>query len=216
MKKILLVAAVAALSTSSAMAADLGVVYSPEPANYTASSSFDWSGFYAGVNGGYGWAEIESGGLSFDELEGVFGGAQVGYNFDMGGFVLGVEGDIQLSDIGYEEDLGGGVTGEVGIDSFGTLRARAGFAVDRFMPYVTGGLAWARGSVTLSDGVVSADIEDDYFGYTIGAGVEAAVADNVTIKAEYLYANFGDADFDTGVDIGLTSHIVRVGLNYKF
>ena len=53
-------------------------------------------------------------------------------------------------------------------------------------------------------------------GFTIGAGVEAAVTGNVTIKAEYLYADFGDADLDCGVDIGLTSHIVRVWLKHKF
>ena len=112
MKRFVLLAAVAALSTSSVLAADLGVVHNAAPIAYT-DSAFDWSGFYAGVNGGYGWAEIESGGATFDELNGWFGGAQAGYNYDFGGFVLGIEGDIQLSDIGYEEDLGGGVTGEM-------------------------------------------------------------------------------------------------------
>ena len=216
MKRIALLAALAALSTSSVLAADLGIVNTAAPASYTESSAFNWTGFYAGANGGYGWAEIEDAGLTFDELDGWFGGVQAGYNHDFGGFVLGVEGDIQLADIGYSEELVPGITSEIGIDAFGTLRARAGVAADRFMPYVTGGLAWARGSVSVSGGGVSIEAEDDYVGFTIGAGLEAAVTDNVTIKAEYLYADFGDADFDTGVDIGLTSHIVRVGLNYKF
>lgn len=215
MKNIALIAFVGALSTSTAFAADLGVVQQPAPAAYTAAA-FSWTGFYAGVNGGYGWAEIEDGGFTFEELDGWFGGAQVGYNYDFGGFVLGVEGDIQLSDINYSEEIVPGLTGEIGIDSFGTIRARAGYAVDRFLPYVTGGVAWARGSISASGGGTSLSFEDNFVGWTIGAGLEYAVTDNVTIRGEYLYTDFGTADFDSGADVGLTSSIVRAGVNFKF
>lgn len=202
------------LSTSTAFAADLGIVQQPAPTAFT--SAYDWSGFYAGANLGYGWAEIEQGGFAFDDINGVFGGVQAGYNYDFGGFVLGVEGDVQLSDIKYSEDLGGGVTGELGIDFFGTVRARAGLAVDRFMPYVTGGVAWARGSISVSGGGGSVEFTDNYLGWTVGGGLEYAVTDNVTVKGEYLYTDFGAADFDTGVDVNLTSHVVRAGVNFKF
>ena len=214
MKNIALIAFVGALSTSTAFAADLGVVEQAAPAAYTAGA-FDWSGFYAGANLGYGWAELEQGGFTFDDIDGALGGVQVGYNYDFGGFILGLEGDVQISDVKYSEDLGG-ATGEIGIDYFGTVRARAGLAVDRFMPYVTGGVAWARGSVSVSGPGFSVEVTDNFVGWTVGGGVEYAVTDNITVKGEYLYVDFGAADFDTGVDINLTSHVVRAGVNFKF
>lgn len=213
MNKIAFVAIAGLFSTSTAFAADLGIVQQSAPAAYT--SAYDWTGFYAGANAGYGWAEIENSGVTFDDINGVFGGVQVGYNYDFGGFVLGLEGDIQLSDISYSETLGG-VSAEVGIDYFGTVRARAGLAVDRFLPYVTAGVAWARGSGSTSAGGVSAKVEDNFVGWTVGGGVEYAVTDKISIKGEYLYTDFGTADFDTGFDIGLTSHVVRAGVNFKF
>lgn len=214
MKNIAILAFVGALSTSTAFAADLGVVQQPAPAAYT-SGAFDWSGFYAGANLGYGWAELEQGGFTLDDLNGALGGVQIGYNYDFGGFVLGLEGDVQISDVKYSEELGG-ATSEIGIDYFGTVRARAGLAVDRFMPYVTGGVAWARGSVSGSAPGFSVEVTDNFVGWTVGGGVEYAVTDNITVKGEYLYVDFGAADFDTGVDINLTSHVVRAGVNFKF
>lgn len=215
MNKFALVAIAGVLSTSTAFAADLGYVNQAAPAAAAYTSASSWSGFYAGVNGGYGWAEIEDGGFTFDELEGIFGGAQVGYNYDFGGFVLGIEGDIQLSDIGYEVELAPGLGLEAKLDYFGTVRARAGYAFDAFLPYVTGGLAYGGASIEGTGGIVGG-IDDTFVGYTIGAGLEVAVADNVSVKGEYLYTDFGDADFDTGVDINLTSHVVRLGVNYRF
>jgi outer membrane immunogenic protein len=214
MKNIAIIAFVGALSTSTAFAADLGIVQQPAPAAYT-SGAFDWSGFYAGANLGYGWTELEDNGLTLDGIDGILGGVQVGYNYDFGGFVLGLEGDIQLSDMNFTQDLGG-ATGGIGVDYFGTLRARAGVAVDRFMPYVTGGVAWARGAYSISAPGISVELEDNFVGWTVGGGVEYAVTDNVTVKGEYLYADFGEADFGTGDDVNFTSHIVRAGVNFKF
>lgn len=218
MKKYVFIALATALSTSTVFAADLYLPMSPATAPMSAVSAYDWSGFYAGVNLGYGWAESELLGSTTDEFEGILGGAQVGYNQDMGGFVLGVEGDFQFSDITYEENdiFGSGIDGTAKIDNFGTLRARAGLAVDRFMPYVTGGLAIANASIEFTDGIDTIGTDDTYIGYTVGGGVEFAMIDNVTVKAEYLYADFGDADFDTGADISLDTHIVRAGVNFKF
>lgn len=223
MKKISLIAVAGILSTTSAFAADL---YSAQPSSSApaySASSFDWSGFYAGVNLGYGWSEYELDdgvvAVTIDDIDGILGGAQVGYNHDFGGFVLGAEADFQFSDINRSLATGLG-SFDVGIESFGTVRARAGVAVDRFLPYLTGGIAWGNGSATVGiPGVGTFDEDETYVGYAIGAGVEYAVTDSVTVKGEYLYADFGSKDFSDGVttlSTDLDAHVVRVGLNYKF
>lgn len=213
MNKFILTAAFGILAVPPVLAADPYIPSSD--VIFSDTSVFEWSGFYAGANVGYGWAQIESGGFMFDELEGVFGGIQIGYNYDFGGFVLGAEADVQLSNISYEEDILG-ATGRLAIDTFGTIRARGGIVVDRFLPYVTGGLAWANASGSLTAGGATLEVDDSYVGWTAGLGAEYAVTHNVTIKAEYLFIDFGDADFDTGVDVGLTTHVVRTGVNFLF
>lgn len=149
----------------------------------------------------------------FFDANGGFGGLQAGYNHDLGGVVLGVEADVQLSGIKNDDIFPGlvpPVTGQ--IDSFGTVRARVGLPIDRFMPYITGGLAWANARME-DPGLKETDT---YTGWTIGGGVEVAVTDNITIKGEYLYIDYGGAKFATPIDFDLTSHVARVGLNYKF
>lgn len=215
MKKIAFAAVAALFASSAAQAADLIIPTTPQPI-MAHTSAFDWSGFYAGANVGYGWAEVDALGVTADETgEGIFGGVQVGYNHDFGGFILGAEADVQLSDINYEETVAG-VTGRTAIDNFGTVRARAGLAVDRFMPYVTGGFAWANASISASSGAATVEVDDTYYGWVVGGGVEYAVLDNLSVKAEYLYTDFGAADFGSGIDVNLNSHAVRAGVNFHF
>ena len=218
MNKFVLVAIAGGLSTSTAFAADLIIPTSNQAPAYEAG--FDWTGFYAGVNLGYGWSEydiIDGATVTIDDIEGVLGGAQVGYNYDLGGFVLGAEADFQFSDISREVAIAGLGSFDVGIESFGTVRARAGVVVDRFLPYVTGGVAWANGNLNVVDGVGTTLVDEDetYVGYTIGAGLEYAVTDNLSVKGEYLYADFGSKEF-AGIDTELDAHVARVGLTYKF
>lgn len=221
MNKFILAAVAGVLSTTAVSAADLAVAYQPGTVAYSPASAFNWSGFYAGVNGGYGWAQFSpSGAAAIDDLKGVTGGIQVGYNHDFGGFVLGVEGDVQLADIKHTRTIGA-TTGTFNIDRFGTIRARAGAAIDRFMPYVTGGVAIANGHINISDGVTTYDENKAHIGWTIGAGVEFAATDNITIKAEYLYADFGKATYAGPVgaiaaDVHAKASIVRGGVNFKF
>ncbi|WEK06740.1 MAG: porin family protein [Candidatus Devosia phytovorans] len=223
MNKFVLAAIAGVLSTSTAFSADLLIL--DQPAVTAQTSAYDWSGFYAGVNLGYGWSEYELGDVAgtvvIDDIDGVLGGAQVGYNHDFGGFVLGAEADFQFSDLSRELAVAGIGSFDVGIESFGTVRARAGVAVDRFLPYVTGGVAWANGSATVVDALAGTILDEDetYVGYAIGAGLEYAVTDNITVKGEYLYADFGSKDFAVvggTLDTDLTAHVARVGLNYKF
>ena len=215
MKKFACASIAAILAISPVAAADL---YLPNPEQVIVDpiDIYGWSGLYLGANVGYGWLTVESGGQTFDQGRGMLGGIQAGYNHDFGGLVLGAETDLQLSNIGYDEVPAPGITARTQIDSFGTLRGRVGIAADRFLPYVTGGVAYANASISLAGPGGSVRVEDTYVGWTVGGGVEYAVTDNVSIKGEYLYLDFGAADFGTGVDSDLTSHVARVGLNYRF
>ena len=192
---------------------------------YSGTSAFQWTGFYAGVNAGYGWGAAERepavGGVSIEDDTGGWDiGAQAGYNFDLGGFVIGAETDLQWSSISHSEDLAAG-TLTAGVDAFGTLRGRAGVSFDRVMPYVTGGLAYGWGSVSVenSAGVVTSQ-DNTHVGWAIGGGLEAAATDNITFKAEYLYVDLGAQTYVSapGGDLDVTQRfsLVRAGVNYKF
>lgn len=220
------VAALATLSSLSlpASAADLGWGgASPTTGMLAPSSAFNWSGFYLGVNGGYGWGAVRETppGLGTTETNagGWFAGAQGGYNFDFGGFVLGGELDLGWTNIGYQRDVAGGGTARANLDMFGTARLRAGASFGQVMPYFTGGLAGGRGSVssTTAGGVVTTQ-SDNHFGWTLGGGLEAAATDNITLRAEYLYVDLGDATYTTGgnSDFGHRFGVLRAGINYKF
>ena len=98
---------------------DVGEAHCPHP------SAFNWSGFYAGANFGYGfgWADLTAGTTVSQEGKGILGGVQAGYNYDFGGFVLGAEGDFQFSDIKGDAAIGGGIAASYSLDRFGTVRA---------------------------------------------------------------------------------------------
>lgn len=225
MRKLVLALTSTALLTATAQAADLGWNGNSSPVNtmYSGSSAFQWSGFYAGVNGGYGFGTLSrepvAGGVVTENNTGGWNlGAQAGYNMDMGGFVLGGEADLQWSSIAYEAPIPGGNTLKASVDGYGTLRARAGVTFDRVMPYVTGGVA--VGNTTVSEttpGNVVTSQTNTHLGWTIGAGLEAAATDNITFKAEYLYVDLGAKTFTpSNIDAGQRFGVIRAGINYKF
>lgn len=228
MKHAAIVLGGALLLTGTAQGADLswngGAAATPF---YSSSSAFNWSGFYAGVNAGYGGGssirEATVGGPEIEDNTGGWSaGGQVGYNMDMGGgFIAGVEADGQWSSIGFDEDIGAAGTFESGIDAYGTLRGRAGMAFDRVMPYVTAGAAVGRGTMSTTDAAnVVTSQSNTHLGWTVGAGLEAAATDNLTIKAEYLYVDLGTQTYSGlpggSVDGTQRFSLVRAGLNYKF
>lgn len=199
-----------------AVAADLVI---EQPVIYSDTAVSDWSGFYAGVHVGYGWSDIQ---IEADEeeywrTEGWLLGAQAGANWQHGSFVLGLEGDIAWSGVEGPEDQEGTIDEEsvARYDWLTTIRGRAGFDLGGVMPYLTAGLAAA--SITYSDSGIE-QFSGTETGYVLGAGVEAMLDDNWSVKGEYLYANFGanaydDVDEDAD-DVVL--HTVRLGLNYSF
>ncbi|MCC2651747.1 MAG: hypothetical protein K0Q60_1910 [Microvirga sp.] len=207
MKKILLSSVALLGLATGAVAADLPSRRAPAPI-IAAAPLFTWTGFYVGVNAGYGWSndDFDAVDLADEDDDGGFvGGAQVGYNYQIGSFVVGLEGDIQYADFGADGtfDFDGDGVFDDDFDSsdwFGTVRARAGVAFDRALIYATGGFAFA----------------DDANGWTVGGGVEYAFTNNLSAKIEGLYVNLDNDDDFPGFDGETDFGVVRAGLNFRF
>jgi outer membrane immunogenic protein len=214
MKSLLAALALTTAMTGAALAAD---PLSPTPLAPVYDPGFDWSGIYVGLNGGYGWGEAygEDGEvlLDFDGVSGFVGGGQLGVNIQNCDFVFGAETDLQLASLFQEDpDL---VGASVGLDYFGTIRARVGYGPKQFMPYVTGGIAYGSATVELN-GVADTNT---HIGWTAGGGIEVALDEGVSFKGEYLYTDLGTASYANGgapADAGLRFHTLRAGVNLRF
>lgn len=239
------------LGAESAAAADLLVAPygAPNAAEiYAANLPTDWSGFYVGAVAGGGWSEDDpvdlqafpdGDGAEFGALapEGWLAGVTAGYNTQSGNLVFGLEGDLQATDFAAsgEETLDGITTSSaLGVDWYGTTNLRAGYAAGPALFYVKGGLAYGdlNGTTTATDGDYSATIvssDELALGYAVGAGVEYAVTDKISLKAEYQFVHLGadgsgeiyDAVGDaTGVSASSTfnadMHTIKAGVNFRF
>jgi outer membrane immunogenic protein len=127
----------------------------------------------------------------------------------MDNFVVGVEGDIAKTSID-----GATSTNSAKVTSLGTVRARAGVAMDRALVYGTAGYAGGNMKVSTAQGT-STKWEN---GYAVGAGLEYAFTNNVSAKAEYLYTHLNDKNYGyTNVTTaGSNTSAIRSGVNYKF
>lgn len=192
----------AALGAGNVWAADLpGGGYQP----YSVGGTFSWMGPYVGGNLGYEWGSVSNGAGS---LSGLTGGLEGGYNWQRGQFVFGGEADLQLS--GANDTFAGW---KFSNPWFGTVRARAGFAMNNLLFYGTAGLAY--GGLEADMGAISES--HALFGWTAGGGMEIGFTSSLSAKVEYLYVNLGSTNFGvTGLNNGLTSGILRFGVNYHF
>lgn len=267
-----LAAAAALLCGTAALAADLPVRTSIAPAPLP--PAFSWTGFYVGGNGGYAWGENRTrydyaltNAADFADFNalalvpqslgrngnGFIGGGQIGYNYQIGQFVLGAEADLQYLDMRQQSawartlsDAGATATittsARSSVDWLGTVRARAGFAIDRTLIYATGGLAYGRTKDASTITSVGSDDDGDFVGlwtgrktgtragWTLGGGVEYAITDNLTVRGEYLYYDLGrskyvlagsatdpdDEFLGANVRRKTNGSIVRAGMNWKF
>jgi outer membrane immunogenic protein len=195
----------------------------PGPPNYYKSPAlvpppYTWSGFYIGVNGGGGLGRSNWDTAGAFNVDGGLVGGTIGYNYQFGRAVLGVEGDLDWSGLRGSTTGAGCPAGCTTNDSWlSTVRGRLGYAADRFMPYITGGGAFGNINASTPGGGGSATNA----GWTIGAGLEFAIAGNWTAKAEYLYVDLGH--FNCGISCGavtdnvsFNANIVRGGINYRF
>jgi outer membrane immunogenic protein len=268
MKRILIATAAFAslLAATSAYAADL-----PLKAPAPVVAVYDWTGFYIGTNLGYSWGRGSTDGSSSGtqsvqigttpptvtpltagllsgraDVNGFIGGGQLGYNWQRGTWLFGLEGDIQFSNERGSGDVcttagcpAGSLlfTRDYKLDWFGTARGRVGFLpAERILLYATGGLAY--GGFSGSSWTLPLDVgtwSSTKAGWTVGAGVEAALGSNWSVKFEYLYMDLGNVGGSSATNTTITGtrivttttvaylfntkftdSIARVGLNYKF
>ena len=228
MKRMLIgIAAVASLLATSAFAADLPArTYTKAPVYV--EPVYNWTGFYIGGNIGYSWGRSDdtstltntAGTVLFTsadktDLNGIVGGGQIGYNWQVQSWVWGLEADIQGSDEKGTRNFlcpTGTCTPTFGqvavfpgpavpvalsqkIDWFGTVRARAGVLVTpKVLLYATGGLAYGEVDSGATIGLVPTafpSTSSTNVGWTVGAGIEGAIGGGWTAKLEYLYVDLG-------------------------
>jgi outer membrane immunogenic protein len=248
MKKLLVgsVAAVALFSSGAAMAADMrpAPVYTKAP---MMAPPFSWTGFYIGGNIGGAWAhhnwDDSFFGLNFDDgnNNGVFiAGGQVGGNYQINNFVIGVEGTFDWAANNNNSTTGIFVPGLKGnivqITSnntwITTLAGRLGVAYDRVLFYGKGGGAWiGNNGFTVTDVTTGASItgsnSNTTSGWLIGAGLEWAFANNWSLKAEYDYIGLSGRTFtipagspflvgDTFTTGNNNIQMATVGINFRF
>jgi outer membrane immunogenic protein len=210
---ILAIAATALMGAAApAGAADLGTAEAlPTPDVVAAAPANNWTGFYLGALLGYSWGKSDTKpGFGQVTTDGVNGGAYAGANWQLGHVVLGAEADLLASGLSGSKD---GLDVDQGLN--GSLRARAGIALDQFLLYGTGGLAAT--DLQLKAGGKSDD--QTLLGWTIGAGAEAMLAKNITARVEYRYSDYEDKTFTLGggpVHGDLTTNTVRAGVGVKF
>lgn len=221
----------------------------------------NWSGFYVGAHAGYGWADWSSsvahpcpkclpqqhqadafagsGDLGGD---GWLGGFQVGAARQIGPWVLGVEADVSWPDMSgshtFRMDYDTDWAVQSSIELMGTGRVKIGYSLGRVQVYGTGGVAWAivdsdMQTVSITGPVVMSELSSStsHVGWTVGAGMEWAMTDRLSVKADYLYIDIGEEDHDPKglayagtpqqfnhhelMSEDLKIHTVRVGVNVK-
>jgi outer membrane immunogenic protein len=231
-----------------------------------AAATYNWTGFYVGLNTGLaindsGYTLRPTGDFLTDPVSSPTNGlrtdsgnlnnpaftvgGQLGYNYQVGCFVYGLETDFNYNSTDessyVNRALGFPLPGDIihtvtqQVDYFGTLRARFGYTpADRFLIYGTGGLAY--GHVSSSSNVLFTYAGDNYIGsssgmqagWTLGAGSEYAFSNNWSVKLEYLYIDLGSksytyvpqpsfgASYTYTTSLDTAQHVIRVGVNYKF
>jgi outer membrane immunogenic protein len=215
-------------ATHPALTADLPVVRKAPP---PAVALYSWTGFYIGAHlgGGWGdkdWVAVGVSPLGSHDISGFLGGGQVGFNFQMGAWVFGAEGDFSWANLeGNHVDtvfFGNNITE---VDWLGTVTGRLGYAWDRTLVYVKGGGAWASDKYTVTvGGLFFAGADATKEGWTIGAGLEYGFAPNWSAKFEYNYLDFGTdrvrfvavAGGSFLRDVDQEVHAAKVGINYRF
>ena len=209
-----------------AQAADLPSRRAPQNDYVAAPPVFSWTGFYLGLNGGYGWGAFPNGADQlFGKPSGFAGGVTGGFNWQaMPNFVLGLEGDWDITNINNRNNLPFfGFNGTGKLNSLATIRGRVGFAADRALIYATGGLAMGSMSANVQDwrGVPFFSSASAFqAGWALGLGLEYAFTDHISAKAEYLFTSIGSKDLfaytPDWVHLGTNVSQVRTGVNYRF
>jgi outer membrane immunogenic protein len=239
-----------AIATQQAAAADLPVRQAPAYKAPEVVEVFTWTGFYIGIHGGGGWGSkvanqvplVTPGGTitspeATTNISGGLAGGQIGFNYQMGHWVGGLEAQASWADLTGSTPcsilLAGApvttaCTGTSKVDALGTVAARLGVAFDRTLLYAKGGGAWTHDkyNVAVTSAVLppTANASETRWGWMVGAGIEHAFTNHLSAKIEYNYMDLGTervrftaSDGTTNdADIRQRVHVVKVGLNYRF
>lgn len=204
--------AVLVAGTTAAGAADAIPDSGSQPPLLPSQTNLLWDGAYIGVYGGYDWLSAGlSPGSDIDGIDGLTGGAYLGYNVTL--FPSWIGGLEASAGIGGAENNFGGHTVERNWDA--SLRARLGYAYENSLIYGAAGLAGLSAEVSDATGSDSSI----HLGWTIGAGVETMLTDEVTARAEYSYSDYGTHEHSVGAgnrDVDIIGHGIKLGLGLKF
>ena len=205
-----------------ANAADLPPEVSPYRAPaMVAAPTFSWTGGYVGFNAGYGFGKASAFGSS-ETVNGFVTGGQIGFNWQTGPLVVGLEGDFQgslQSKTTSVAVLGVLVSEKDSVPWFGSVRGRVGAAFDRVMIYATGGYAYTEFKIDVTAGALSSTSHTNKGAPIYGAGVEWMFANRWSAKAEFLRFDTGNTNvtlFGATFPAKLTDNIGSVGVNFHF
>ena len=239
MKKFLLAGAAAtALLTGSASAADLARPPRAYVPRHVVVPFFNWTGCYVGGNVGGLWAHNDwndavLGGFGSNTASGAVGGVQGGCNYQMGQWVVGIQGDYDWTDArsrNANQFTLVGVTDQTQLRSLASVTGRVGYSWYRFLAYVKGGGAWLQGDYSfLFNGLAFSTASASKSGWTIGVGGEYAFLNWLTGFVEYDYYDFSSANpgglvctraacgfASTNVGVTANVSVIKSGLNFKF
>jgi outer membrane immunogenic protein len=231
MKRLILAASVLAASTASSFAADLAArPYTKAPPPVVAAM-YDWSGFYIGINGGWGQSSTRYDWANFlvrsDDASGGTVGGQIGYNWQAGSWVFGIEAQGNWADLSrtYVDPFDPRWSVGTTVDALGLFTGRVGYAANNVLFYVKGGAAVASNSYWAAlNNVDFINVSNTRWGAAVGAGLEWGFAPNWSFGVEYNHLFLGDTDYNwananwryTNVGIRQDIDLVTARINYRF
>jgi outer membrane immunogenic protein len=227
MKRLLVAGVVVVAAVVQAAAADLPQPLPPPaqaPVVY-APPVYNWGGLYYGINGGYGFGKSEwfsaFGSTGNFKTDGFAVGATIGANYQVDALVFGLEADLDW--MGLDGTSSACTPGkcETKDTYLATFRGRIGYAFDRVLLYATGGGVYGNIEANAPTGSF---VSTSKPGWTVGAGVESALAENWTARVEYLFVDLQNAGpFSAGapapgvpVTVKFDANLIRLGIDYKF
>ncbi len=196
-----------------AMAADL---MDPEPIVDDGALVSPFAGGYFGGNFGYSWGPESAPNHPTFTVSGFTAGGQAGYNMELGsGFIVGGQADANWSNAAGADNI----AVEAKLNWTASITGHLGYAIgDTVMPYVLGGIAIGNATGTVVVGPTGTNTQT-FAGWTLGAGAEVKLVENVTAFAEYRYTDYGKKNFTiAGITTPQAYHdnAVRTGINFHF
>ena len=234
MKKLLLITTGLVALGSAAQAADLAARPYTKAPPMVAAAIYDWSGFYIGVNGGGAWSHNDWNAVGFGpegkhDASGGTAGGQIGYRWQTGPWVFGIEAQGNWADISGSNVSNQffNQTNRTKTDAFGLFTGQVGYAINNVLLYAKGGAAVVDNKYEIrqtSTGIGLASVTDNRWGGVVGAGVEYGFAPNWSLGFEYdhifldrkdvtFVGNFGGVQTDS---IKQDVDLFTARLNYKF